>query len=99
MRGYSAKALEQYLHRSSRLNTPARRRCSSFMMSIWFSSHIGNIVGARGPPRSACSSMSSVRNGREDGKGGSHSPLPNGVKYVMRWSHDPHQPVRLAITV
>src|SRR5260370_12259925 len=85
MEGYCAQALEPQLHRSSRLKTPARRRCSSFTMSIWFSSHIGNIVEARGPPRSACLSMSSVGNGCEDGKGVSHSPLRNGVKYVMRW--------------
>src|SRR5882724_3463168 len=39
MRGYSPKAFEQYLHRSSRLKTPARRRWSSFTMSVIFLPH------------------------------------------------------------
>src|SRR5258708_32867924 len=93
--GILRKAFEQYLHRSSRLNTPARRRCSSFTMSMIFLLHQKPCRSALPPPQNravahdffdsiACLSKISVGNGGEDDKGVSHGSVPIYVKDDMR---------------
>jgi hypothetical protein len=56
------------------------------------------LVRVRGPPRIARLSRMSVGNGCKDGKGVSHGPLPNGVKYVVSHHTPPAEsPERQAV--
>ncbi len=69
-----------WTNRSSRLNTPARRRCSSYTMSIWFSP-TPILARVRSPPRIALV-KNECRKCLAVDKGVCQFGLPNDVKYV-----------------
>src|SRR5260221_14759579 len=81
IKGYSFSGFEQYEQRFERLLIPARRRCSSFTMSIWHSPP-PILVRSRGPRRVAALLRTSVGNRLMVDKPLGQLELPIRVKHV-----------------